>query len=311
MFSTYLSDYFAKESLHVRNQFSELLRAAVDEPGALSKPASSGPIQLPFMRADRIKSVAAIVQSVGSKVFINRIFAITTDAVCRMESIGRDDKKLTHRLKDLFLLQLGFLCEGLFQPWARVCINTLLKQLLNRSATALPPAEVLLVLSLITYGVSKIKTHFEDVFLRPLTIVPNIVAVCKESRMKAFKELDLLARQMVYAWTLCAVAQVERILASLQSRYDYAPKFESSGAARLEPTAACDAVCKALQTVASFMRTFEPKILGMDLVKVFWRPLGQQVIGALISHLRKLRISPEGSKFLVRDIKEYSKVCPY
>jgi hypothetical protein len=160
------------------------------------------------MRPDRIKSTLSIVQTVGNKVFLNRIFAIVTDAVVRMESIGRDDKKLTHRLKDLFLLEVGFLTEGLFVPWAKSCVSVLLKQLSNRSSAGLPPPEVLAVLAAITYGVSKMKSHFDEVFLRPLQAVPNIVAVCKENRMKAFRELDLMARQMLYAWTACAVAQV-------------------------------------------------------------------------------------------------------
>jgi hypothetical protein len=56
------------------------------------------------------------------------------------------------------------------------------------------------------------------------------------------------------------------------------------------------------------VRAYEPKLLGLDMVKVFWRPLGQQVVGVLISHLRKQKITPEGCKFVNRDIKEYSRV---
>jgi hypothetical protein len=99
------------------------------------------------------------------------------------------------------------------------------------------------------------------------------------------------------------------VLTSLQSRYDYSPKFDpTANGARLEPTVACDAACKALQGIISVVRTYETKLLGLDMVKVFWRPLGQQVVGVLISHLRKQKITPEGCKFVNRDIKEYSRV---
>jgi hypothetical protein len=210
VFSTYLTDYFTKEALHVRNQLSEMLRSAVDDPNALARPATSGAVQLPMMRADRIKSVPWIVQTVGNKVFVNRIVAIVTDAVCRMESIGRDDKKLTHRLKDMFLLEIGYLHEGLFLPWSRATVTSLLRLVSTRTNanTGPPLPETLAVLAVITYGVGRMKSHFDEVFARPLAVVPNIVAVCKENRLKVFKELDLMTRQMLYAWTICAVAQV-------------------------------------------------------------------------------------------------------
>lgn len=104
---------------------------------------------------------------------------------------------------------------------------------------------------------------------------------------------------------------MEKVLSSLQSKYDYAPKFESaanSSGARLEPTTACDSACKVLQATISAVRTYESRLLGLDLVKVFWRPLGQQVLGVVISHLRRQKITPEGCKFVHRDIKEYSRV---
>ncbi len=301
-----------KESTHVRNQYSEILRDALEDVNMLSKPASSGVLQqVPLMRADRVKSVLQLVQTVGNKVFLNRIFTVTTDTVCRMESIGRDDKKLTHRLKDLFLLQMAFLSEGLFVPWSKACITVLLKQHASRSSiTTLPPSDILALLGVLTYGVGKIKSHFDEVFLRPLSILPNIVAVCKESRLKVFRELDIAARQIIYAWTLCSVALVERTLTSLQSKYDYAPKFESARGAgtRLEPTTACDTACKTLQSVVNVIKNYESRLLGLDLTKLFWRPLGQQMVGLIVSHTRKLRVTPEGCKYLSRDIKEYSKV---
>lgn len=292
----------------MRNQYSELLRDAVEDATMLSKPDTKGPLQLPLLRADRIKTILSVVQSVGNKVFLNRVFSVTTDTVCRMESIGRDDKKLTHRIKDLFLLQLAFLSEGMLIPWSKACITVLLKQLANRNATTmLPPSEILALLTVLTYGVSRIKSHFDEVFLRPLSIVPNIVAVCKENRMKAFRDLDMVARQIIYAWTLCAAAQVERTLTTLQSKYDYAPKFEAAGV-KQEPTTACDTACKTITAALNAVRQYEAKLLGLDLVKLFWRPFGQQLVGIIITHVRKQKITPEGYKALSRDLKEYSKV---
>lgn len=308
VFSTYLSDYFAKESQHVRNQYTELLKNHLDDANLLNKPAANGVLaHVPVLRWDRVKTAQQLVSTVGNKVFLNRVFSVTTDTVCRMESIGRDDKKLTHRLKDLFLLQMAFLSDGLFVPWSKACIAALLRQYTNRaSTTTLPPSEILALLAVLTYGVGKIKSHFDEVFLRPLSIVPNIVAVCKESRLKLFRELDVSARQIIYAWTLCAVALVEKTLLSLQSKYDYAPKFESHS--RAEATTACDSAVKIIASIVAVIRAHESRLLGLDMVKLFWRPLGQQVIGVVVSHVRRQRVTPEGCKYLSRDIKEYSKV---
>ena len=33
-----------------------------------------------------------------------------------------------------------------------------------------------------------------------------------------------------------------------------------------------------------------------------------QVIGVIVSHVRRQRVTPEGCKYLTRDMKEYSKV---
>lgn len=312
MFSSYLVDYFEKESTFIRTQFSELLRNTVDDVSILSKPASMGILQsIPLLRGDRIKSVLSIVQTIGNKVFINRVISITSESVTRMENIARDDKKLTSRLKDLYLLQMSFFAEGLFQPWTKCCVAALLKMLGTKvvSSTSAPPTEVLAVISIITYGVSQIKSNFEEVFQRPLSIVPNIVAVCKENRLKVFKDLDIAVRQIFYAWTLCCTNHLERLLSSLQSRYDYAPKFESATAnGKLEPTVACDTVCKALQEIVNTVKTYENKFIGLDVVKIFWRPLGQQFTGLILSHFRKQKISMDGAKYVIRDVKEYTKV---
>jgi hypothetical protein len=321
VFSGYLADYFQKESIHVRNQYSELLRLALEEDQfAITKPATYGPlIHLPAMRPERVKSAAGLVQTVANKVFLNRIFSATTDTVGRMESIGRDDKKLTVRLKDLFVLQMTFLSDALFVPWSKACVQIMLKLIATKggsTTSTAPPVEVLAVLSALTYGVSRIKTHFDEVFYRPISAVPNILAVSKESRLKAFKELDLLARQLFNAWTQCTVANIEKTLTSLQSKYDYAPRFETldaariggGGAVKLVPTVACDAACRALQTAISYMRSYESKLLNVDLTKLFWRPLGQQMVGLIISHVRRLKVSPDGNKFLSRDLREYAKV---
>ncbi len=315
--SGYVQDYFDKEIAHSRNQYVDCLRRAVDDTNSLAKVSAGSVLQLPFLRAEKLKSIGAIVKSVGNKKFLNAIFAITSDAVQRMESIGRDDKKLPLRGKELFMLQLGFLCEGLFLPWSKACTTMLLKIASSRSQNStLPPMELLAALSAVYYGIGRLKSNFEEVFLRPLSIMPNIVAICKDSRRNSIRAVESAAKESLHAWTLCVAVHLEKVLLNLQSKYDYSPKadplaFRMGGVAQkvvTDPTVACDSVCKAILTVANAVRTNQVNLLGLDLTKLFWKPLGQQVVGALICHLRKQKISPEGTKVLARDLEEYTNI---
>jgi hypothetical protein len=312
--SGYVSDYFEKEITHSRNQYVDCLRRAVDDSSSLSKVSAGSILQLPFLRAEKLKSIASIVKTVANRKFLNDIFNITSDAVQRMESIGRDDKKLPSKAKELFLLQLGFLCEGLFLPWSRACTTMLLKLASSRAQNSvLPPLDLLDALAALSYGVNRVKTHFDEVFSRPLGTVPNIVSYCKDSRRNSIRAVEAAAKESLHAWTLCIAVHLEKILVNLQSKYDYSPKFDPvfrAGSKQVvaDPTTACDSVCKALIIVTNAVRSIQTNLVGIDLTKLFWKPLGQQIIGALISHFRKLKISAEGSKVLDRDLDEYTHV---
>ncbi|KAJ1441108.1 exocyst complex component Sec10-domain-containing protein [Ochromonadaceae sp. CCMP2298] len=304
VFLTYRQEYFDKEALHVRTQYAHAMTIAAADATLLTKPSAKGLLQLlPLLRSEKVRSVELLVEGLANNSFLNKVFSITTDAASRMESIGRDDKKLPLKLKELFLLQMAFLETALFLPWCKACVSLLLKLLSTRASADLPSEEYLVLLSVLTYGVSKIKSHFEEVFLRPLNALPNIVAVCKESRMKVFKTLDFSSREVLYCWTLCIVSHIENLLTSLQSRYDYTPKTDASHT----PSTACEAACKDIAAVVSTVRAFAGKLEGLDLVRLFWRPMGQQLVGLLISHVRKQKVNIEGASVLRRDILHYLK----
>jgi hypothetical protein len=45
--------------------------------------------------------------------------------------------------------------------------------------------------------------------------------------------------------------------------------------------------------------------LGLNMKDNFWRPLGQQLMGIIITHIRKQRITQDGAKVLLRDLDEF------
>ena len=69
--------------------------------------------------------------------------------------------------------------------------------------------------------------------------------------------------------------------------------------------AACDHVCKAILEISNCVRSQQANVSILNMVELFWRPLGIQLIGLLISHIRKQKITQEGSFVLMRDLEEY------
>ena len=89
---------------HIRQQYVAILRKYLDEPALVS---SGTVLHLPHMKAERFKSISQIMKSI-TRNLLKSLFAVTTDTVCRMESIGRDDKKkLPVYIKEICLFQLS------------------------------------------------------------------------------------------------------------------------------------------------------------------------------------------------------------
>lgn len=383
MLTHYVSEYFEKEAFHVRILFVEHTRIAVQDSNLLTRPPGfdssiytstahsisfdrcygktpQEQVQMmPALRADRIKSIQQVINTVANRVFMNRMFSITTDAVTRMESIGRDDRHLTTRIKDLYLFQLGFLSDCILLPMAKACTALLLRwrtnaARANSSVDEQLPNDAIGALSAFTFGVHRLRSHFDEVYARPLSAVPNTIAICKENRQRVFQTLELNARELLHAWSLCVVVSIEKILATLQSKFDYAPKFEASNRAaiasaqsifsrsgtnnysgtaassveiadarqqtggiadssgqphsQLKASNACEAVCKVFLSAVNAVRGQESSLYGLNIGKLFWVPIGVQLVAALISHIRKQKVSPLGAKSLARDIRDYSRV---
>lgn len=133
--------------------------------------------------------------------YVDSVFKITEEAVLRMESIGRDDKKLPAMVKDLYFILLNFLVSGLFIPWSNACTTLLLKSAAAKpQASALPPMEYLSVLGVLYKGVAGLKSRFQEVFVRPLSAMPNLIAVCKEARRGILMGLEVSCCQLVEAF---------------------------------------------------------------------------------------------------------------
>lgn len=79
---------------------------------------------------------------------------------------------------------------------------------------------------------------------------------------------------------------------------------------KYEVSNCCIQITKALIFVVNQIKEFQElnEWVGLDVKEIFWKPIGRQVIGCLISHLRKQKISVEGAKYLAKDLDLFHKV---
>lgn len=138
------------------------------------------------------------------------------------------------------------------------------------------------------------------------------------------------ARDALHAWAIAIVAHIEKQFSTLQSKYDYHPSkagdiLQSNTFGRSASTnkgvsnlpvatsssgasIACVNVCKSLEAVITAVHLCAASLERINLVDLFWRPFGQQVMAVLLSHIRKSVISREGAAGLLRDIDEFCNV---
>ena len=308
--SSYLGDYFDKEMQHVRNQYVEGLRRVVDDDKGPSKVSAGSVLQMPRFRADKMKSIPHLVKTVANNYYVSNVVSITTDSVMRMENIGRDDKKLPARIKELYLLQLGFLIDGVFFPYMQACTTMLLRSAVAVTKNSvLPPLEYIQALAAVYAGVALLKKNFNDVFLNSMQSLPNLVQLCKEARRSTLKPLENAAKESMHSWTMCVILHMERTLTALQASSDFNPGRDNVGPNYVEPSAACDSICQSFMKVVSTVQGYKSDLHGIDLVETFWRPLGQQFVGTLLSFLCKQKISQDGAVQLLVDLEEYYNIA--
>jgi hypothetical protein len=104
---------------------------------------------------------------------------------------------------------------------------------------------------------------------------------------------------------------VDKTLQIVQSKHDFFPQYEGITVGRanknkaLDPTGACASVCKSLSLVIASVQHHEKEMSRLNVTKDFWKPLGRQLVGVILSHIRRAKISGHGGRRLLRDLDEY------
>ena len=101
---------------------------------------------------------------------------------------------------------------------------------------------------------------------------------------------------------------MDRYLSTLNNKSTYAPSVGRDAVRGNSISPGCLQISKTLSLVATQVAAKQGDITGVNLVALFWKPLGQEVIATMISHLRKQKITPEGAEMLMQDMDEYCQV---
>eukprot|EP01031_Cornospumella_fuschlensis_P033224 gene33224-40198_t len=322
--SSYVSDYFEKELLHVRTQCTQLLKKAVEEGGGgglggVGRISGGTLLTPPVVKWEKLKSVSYILKTVMNRLVFSQLLNIVTDACVRMESIGgREDggRRLPPQVQALYLLLLQICYDGVVAPCLQAAVALLTKQGGGNTGANSPPLETFQLISVALHVKIKLKSLFDDVFTRPLAVAPNSLLVCKEGRRRGEKGVVRGVGEVLGGYLLCVKGYMERLLTSLQSKYDYAPRGDGGGresvnlgGAGAGCTAACDALCKVIITLCQAIRNIDAELKGGGIPPAtLYQPLTSLIVGTLLSHLRRLKVTPLGWGRCKRDIVEYKHV---
>ena len=162
---------------------------------------------------------------------------------------------------------------------------------------------------------------------------PNMMTACKEITRKSICKIEHAAIANLKNWTRQISLHTSTLLSSLQSKYDYAPKntirhsvsgrlgsifsanstktqetrIEKSSISR---TIACGQVYESLSSVCLYVDKIQRKLLpqDFDLMENFWKPLGEEWIGNLVTHIRKQKVNEIGVHILLRDLEDYLRI---
>ncbi len=298
--------------------------------------------QAPRLKADKIGGIAELTETVANREFLKAILDLLGDSVHRMTNIGRDEHKLGSRLKDAYLLLLDFTVDGVMLPYVSVCTNLMQYTTRirgrdrGRGTPSLPPLELLLVLQAVYSGAASLRSSLEGMFVKSLDLNTNMIVVCREALKSALKPLFAASKEALRVWIHCISLHIGRLLNTTQNKGDYGysflPGVASSGAGRImstlssakntttggrtadvaqqasQCTATADKVCQALSQVVSAVHSREEDIPGLDLHEHLFNPLGQQIVGQLISHFRRLNVTEAGAEQLSKDLDEYHRI---
>lgn len=337
----YLADYFVKELTNLKETYLDNLMQVVDDKELIKKLPKGA---VPRLNPSRFRNIDHITRIIGNDKYVARALMITTDSVQRLKSIGRDDPKLPWLLRDVYLIHLEFIVDGVLLAWSAACNSIVLRRdtYLTRVSN-LPPLELVNSVGVLWRAAMATKDHLDLVFAPVLADAPNVIALCVEKRRLYMHKIEGAIALLFRSWAKMSILHLAKVLDRVQSKYDYAPKPLSSRMSTafglLEPekvvtlkttlggqeivvtttnvdkqtaastSTACDTVCKSLIVVINCIRSNLPSLGGINLDDYFWLPFGKQFIGLLISHLRNKKVTPEGAFVLMKDLEAYVEIA--
>jgi len=282
---------------------------------------SRGGCFVPEIIPEYFRDFVHIKSSIGTESFCVDALGITADALRRLYGIGRTDKDLSERVREIFQCEIAFLVDFHLVPWivgielqlvelsrdaslmsSSVPLNDgQLRQSLSRNKVSRKGAEAVESLSLWSRAYDHYQRNFEDAYINGKWMTEeNEVLLCREIHKNTFSDLGkrLESVLLLLAHSICE--NFAETLDILQSRHDYEVQ-------RQNPSLACTTVCSEIRKFHSTLRMFQETISSTNRRSMasFWTALSAKFTAVLITHIAAQQISQEGATALEIDLVHY------
>ena len=335
--------------LFVSQQYATLLLGSFDDPrlvrlapknapgfsgggGGVSKQSSiqspwvsCGGDYVPEIVPEHFRNFEQIRMSMGTDEFAVRALDVTADALRRLYGIGRTDRGLSERVREIFQCEISFLVDFHMLPWVRgielllvelrrnvvlmsrsIPLNDAqIRQSLSREKVSKKGVEAIDSIALWARAYIQYKHNFEATYAtgRELT-EENEILLCREIHRNTFKMLGKRLTAVLLCLSSSVCDNFSESLEILQSRYDFDMDYVP---VTTKPTLACTTICSELKKLTSAIKMREGIIrdASESVLSTFRVAMSANFCAALISHIRSLSISKFGASTLDVDLMHY------
>ena len=287
---------------------------------------SRGGTHVPEIIPKNFANFTQIKSAFAQAGYVSSVLDITSDALRRLYGIGRGDRGLSERVREIFCCEVLFLSEFHLVPWMSAVELQLreMRRNLNFMSRSTPLSEAQFSQSysggkVATIGVEAIESialwtkayvqyesNFERVYMqnKGLSRSETEILFCREIHRTNFRSLSNSVKSIITSLAAAVCENISETLEILQSRHDFDATYEQSIG---KPTLACTTVCSELQTFMRAMHDHEAtlRLLHDGAVTKFIDAMSAGVTAAIISHFRTCPISRQGAAVLKNDLIHY------
>ncbi len=283
--------------------------------------------QVPEVNPEKFIDLAHVDNVMGADNLVPMVLDITSDALRRLYGIGRADKGLKERVKEIYQCELSFQIDFHLLPWLQ-CIEVQFDQQdksinginigLTRNESKVRHSstrerlvhkslEAIEALANWCKAWMRYERNFEVTYVRKVLSQDNDIRFCKEIHRKGFDMAKARLLVVIQMLTTSIADGIASSLKALQSQNDYCPQGTKYKMDNHKPSLACTSICKDIAQVTDAMKDYEPvlKEVSVEACDIFWNSLAAKFSSTFVKHLHTLSVNDVGVGTLDLDLMNY------